>query len=93
VRVHEFQFSIELSGAGASAEMLRDLALLILTQAGCEAARMDEAVQALQAAVASKMSPRGGIVHVRFRASAGELEIEVNAADGRPAWRTIQIMV
>jgi anti-sigma regulatory factor (Ser/Thr protein kinase) len=91
VPAYEFYFAIELSGPGASTDMLRDLASRVLGQAGCSGDDVPEVVEAVQEAVrriAAAGEPRCG---VRFHADSDQIEIVVSSA-GSLLWRAVHLI-
>jgi hypothetical protein len=86
VAVREFLFEIELSGPTPSRDMLSDLACQAFAQAGCSNADLQAIVDALHSAVASCTSAGEVLCGLRFRAHAGELEIDVTASGGGRVW-------
>jgi hypothetical protein len=85
VPVHEFQFSIELSGPGSSTDMLRELTRLVLGHVGCPGAVVEAAAVSLQREAAA--AEGDGPVRVAFSLLSGHLEISV-ASGARIVWRT-----
>ena len=83
---HEFLFEIELSGPVPSRDLLSDLACQVFEQAGCSSADLPAIVDALQSAVAGCAAAGEVSCGLRFRAHAGELEIDVTSSGGGRIW-------
>jgi hypothetical protein len=86
VAVHEFLFEIELSGPVPSRDLLSDLAGHVFEQAGCSSADLPAIVDALQSAVSACAAAGEVFCGLRFRAHAGELEIDVTSSGGGRIW-------
>jgi hypothetical protein len=83
----DFFFALDVSGDPASDHMLADLTRTVLGHVGYANSAIDALSGELHAAIAGRVADGKRRCEVRFRASAGELEIVVGGA-GRPEWRT-----
>jgi len=92
VAARDFLFEIEFSGPVPSGEMLSDLACQVLEHVGCSSADLPAMVDELQAAMAGCASVGDVSCGLRFRAHAGELEIDVTSSGGGRIWHASRRM-
>ena len=86
----DFVFALDVSADGGSDQMLSELTHTVLRQIGYPAEAIDALAGELRTAVAGRHSD-GTRVDVRFRSSAGQLEIVVSGAGGAD-WRTTRAL-
>ena len=80
--LNDFIFDVDLSDQVWCDEVVRELAASILTQAGCPAAAVDEAVLALRGELAQGVAAGRRPCRLQFRKRPDELEILVSCAGG-----------
>ena len=83
----DFFFALDVSGDPESGQMLADVARTVLAHAGCANSALDALGSELRAALAGRASDGKQRCEVRFRSTAGQLEIVVAGA-GLAEWRT-----
>jgi len=83
----DFVFALDVSGDSASDQMVADLARTVLGHVGYANSAIAALSGELRAAFAEHRFDGTGRCEIRFRASAGQLEIVV-AGPGRADWRT-----
>jgi hypothetical protein len=84
---HDFLFALDLSDEPHFDRMLGDVAAAVLRYTGYDAASIDACTREIRAALASGVARGQSRCEMRFRASAGSMQISVTY-DGGSTWRT-----